>query len=252
VGQIRRRGEKMRIFDWETTIFEEGTLECERLLAERGKISSAPPEGNSELCELWHRSDDLEKSLAAPGVIDEARRNYEQAKNREISIRNQKSLRRDQINRELEKINGPIISYLCECADQGISKLRGLIFFDRGAMTVSLDDHHRVSIRTNLTTIAAVRELLIRYKPKIKNLLHGSLAEIQKETETTAEEVNVKNLKVDEQIPMSPSIAREIELELKGESPGPIPPSVLRDAQRGQLQERWDDVLKKFNELTGR
>jgi hypothetical protein len=242
----------MKVFDPENIFTEEAIKESENLVNELKKITGPTDRFDDEIFLAHEKVRKAEVVQADPIMLAEARSELDKALRKKREFKVQIENQRNGIFRGLEEISKPVIQYLSECADEGISRVWRLrIFQHSGLKSDLLSDKITTEVETNLSKVYEVRELLLNFKSKIHSMAHSPLKKIQILSEEVSEKVNFIALGKAEAVSMSLNEALAIESDLKERISIPIPPEVIRLAQTGWLEETYDNVKLKVKRVMG-
>ena len=243
----------MKIFDPDLSIFTEGvTRESQRLVDELKKITGPADQFDDEIFSAHEKVRRCEIIQSDHVVLAGKRGELERILRKKREFKVQVENQRNAIFHGLEEITKSVISYLSECADESIGRAWRLrIFRHSGLESNVFSDKIITQVETNLDKVYAVRELLFHFKSKIHSMAHSPLKEIQILSEEVSEKVNFIDFQKVNVVSMSLYEAQGIESDLKEKTSIPIPPEIVRLAEKGRFEETYANVKFKVKQVMG-
>lgn len=243
----------MKVFDYDSTIFTEGAIKkSENLVNQLKKITGPANQFDDEIFSAHESVRRCEIVQADSLMLAQSRSQLDRGLRKKREFKIQIENQRNVIFRGLEEITKPVIGYLSECADEAISRVWRLrIFQHSGVESNVFSDRITTEVETNLSKVYEIRELLLNFKSKIHSMAHSPLKEIQILSEEVNEKVNFIDLQKVNVVSMSLYEAQGIESDLKEKTSIPIPPEVVRLAEKGRFEETYENVKLKVKKVIG-
>ena len=248
-----RKEKMMKVFDPDSTIFTEEVIrESQGFVDGLKKITGPTDQFDNEIFANYEAVRFCEVVQATPIQFKEARAKLDEAYRKKRDLKIQAENQRKAIFHDLEEMSKPVISYLSECADEAISRVWRLRIFQHSGLESNVfTDKISTQVETNLPRVYEIRELLLNFKLKIHSMAHFPLKEIQILLEEVNEKVNFIDLRKVEVVSMSLYEAQGIEADLKENTSIPISAEVARLADRGWMEETYENVKAKVKRVTG-
>jgi len=240
---------KMKIFDYNSSIFNEGAEKLDKIISELRKLSTLSTSEFDEEIFRCHERARFCDIVGATGIeLSETRKAEQEAPKKKQLFTVERQNKKDELRREAAVITRPWIEYLGGCVDGSFFNIKNQIHFEFGWSERALfSDKSMVTVETNLDKINEARRILLGFRTKVRDMLHCTTQEIRTEVEGIDEKVNSLDFKKCETIPMTIQEAKQFERDLKP-SPPPIPRETYEYAQKGVIADKWEDTLMKFEQ----
>lgn len=242
----------MKVFDPENIFTEEAIRESQRLVDELKKVTGPGDQFDDSIFSAHEKVRRAEIVQADSVVLAGARSELDKALRKKREFKVQVENQRNAIFRGLKEITKPVIQYLSECADESIGRVWRLRIFQHSGLESNVfSDKISTEVETNLSKVYEIRELLLNFKSKIHSMAHSPLKEIQILSQEVGEKVNFIDLQKVNVVSMSLYEAQGIESDLKEKTSIPIPPEISRLAERGWLEETFENIRLKAKKAIG-